>query len=134
MPTLIGGRSAAVDPSTREFLTFPTPGRLNAGQSQPLAGNPIFSRESSSFSSSLSITLKPSIDGEIVRYTTNGNLPNSTSKAYTSAIRITTSTLVSARCFTKDGQGGPPITHEYLQVAANARKFTSNLPVVVNET
>ena len=133
MPTLIGGRSAAIDPSSREFLTFPTPGRLNAGQSQPLPGNPVFSRESSSFSSSLSITLKPSIDGEIVRYTTNGNLPNSTSKAYTSAIRITKSTLISARCFTKDGQGGPPITHEYLQVAANARKFTSNLPVVVIE-
>ena len=56
MPTLIGGRSAAVDPSSREFLTFPTPGRLNAGQSQPLPGKPIFSRETSSFSSSLSPT------------------------------------------------------------------------------
>ncbi len=133
MPTLIGGDSEEADPSNHDFLTFPTPGRLNASQSPPLPGTPIFSRESGSFTSSLSITLKPSVADETIRYTTNGNLPSSTSQKYTNAIRITKSSLITARCFTPDGHSGPPITHEYLQIAANARKFTSNLPVVVIE-
>jgi len=133
MPTLIGGGSKEADPSNHEFLTFPTPGRLNASQSPPLPGTPIFSRESGSFTSSLSITLKPSVEGETIRYTTNGKLPSSTSNEYTNAIRITKSSLITARCFTRDGVGGPPITNEYLQIASNARKFTSNLPVVVIE-
>ncbi len=133
MPTLLGGRSAKINPEKREFLTVATPGRLNTSQSQPQAGEPVFSRSSSSFASSFSLTLKPGAEGEIVRYSTNGTVPNTSSIKYTKAIRITQSTLVCARCFTKEGRGGPPVTHEYLQVAANARNFSSNLPVVVIE-
>ncbi|MDP6752151.1 MAG: CotH kinase family protein [Verrucomicrobiota bacterium] len=133
MPTLIGGAAEKVDPANRQFLTIATPGRLNSSPSPPMPGTPIFSTASGSFTSSLSITLKPSVAGETIRYTTNGKLPNSTSKAYTSAIRLQKSALVTARCFTPDGFGGAPITHEYLQIASNARKFTSNLPVVVIE-
>ena len=133
MPTLIGGAAEKADPDNHEFLTIPTPGRLNSSPSPPMPGTPIFSKESDSFTSSLSITLKPSVAGETIRYTTNGKLPNSTSKEYTGAIRISKSALITARCFTPDGFGGPPITHEYLQIASNARKFTSNLPVVVIE-
>jgi len=133
MPTLLGGRSTQIDPTKRGFLTVPTPGRLNTSQSSPQAGKPVFSKPSGSFSSSLSITIKPATEGEIVRYTTNGSLPNSSSKSYTSPIRITKSTLVCARCFTEEGHGGPPVTQEYLQIASNARKFSSNLPVIVIE-
>ncbi|MDP6687830.1 MAG: CotH kinase family protein [Acidobacteriota bacterium] len=133
MPILIGGAEEKADPSNHNFLTIPTPGRLNSSPSPPMPGTPIFSKESDSFTSSLSITLKPSVPGETIRYTSNGKLPSSTSKKYTGAIRISKSSLITARCFTTDGFGGPPITHEYLQIASNARKFTSNLPVVVIE-
>lgn len=133
MPTLLGGRSTQIDPTKRGFLTVPTPGRLNTSQSPPQTGKPVFSKPSGSFSSSFSITIKPATEGEIVRYTTNGSLPNSSSKSYTSPIRITKSTLVCARCFTEEGHGGPPATREYLQIASNARKFSSNLPVIVIE-
>ena len=133
MPTLLGGRSTQIDPTKREFLTVPTPGRLNTSGSPPQPGKPVFSKPSGSFSSSLSITIKPATEGGIVRYTTNGSLPNSSSKSYTSPIRITKSTLVCARCFTEEGHGGPPVTQEYLQIASNARKFSSNLPVIVIE-
>ena len=133
MPTLLGGRSTQIDPTKRGFLTVPTPGRLNTSQSPPQTGKPVFSKPSGSFSSSFSITIKPATEGEIVRYTTNGSLPNSSSKSYTTPIRITKSTLVCARCFTEEGHGGPPATQEYLQIASNARKFSSNLPVIVIE-
>ncbi|MBC8242826.1 MAG: chitobiase/beta-hexosaminidase C-terminal domain-containing protein [Verrucomicrobia bacterium] len=133
MPTLIGGAAEKADPGNHEFLTIPTPGRLNSSPSPPMPGTPVFSTEGGSFTSSLSITLKPSVAGETIRYTTNGKLPNSTSEKYATAISISDTTLITARCFTPDGFGGPPITHEYLKIASNARQFTSNLPVVVIE-
>ena len=133
MPTLLAGRLTAFDSTKRVFLSTPTPGRLNASQSPPQPGEPVFSEPSGSFSSLFSITLKPAVEGEIVRYTTNGSVPSSSSKKYTSAIRITKSTLVCARCFTEDGHGGAPVTREYLQLASNVRKFSSNLPVIVIE-
>lgn len=133
MPTLLAGRLTAFDSTKRVFLSTPTPGRLNTSQSPPQPGEPIFSNPSGSFSSSFSITLKPSAEGEIVRYTTNGSVPTTSSKKYTSAITVTKSALVVARCFTEEGYGGAPVTREYLQLASNVRKFSSNLPVIVIE-
>lgn len=133
MPTLLAGRITAFDSTKQVFLSTPTPGRPNTSQSPPQPGDPVFSKQSGSFPSSISITIKPSVEGEIVRYTTDGSVPTSSSKKYTSAIRITNSTLVCARCFTADGYGGAPVTREYLQLASNVRKFSSNLPVVVIE-
>ena len=133
MPTLLAGRLTAFDSTKRVFLSTPTPGRLNTSQSPPQPGDPVFSKPSGSFATSFSITLKPSVEGDVVRYTTNGSVPTASSKKYTSAIRITKSTLVCARCFTADGYGGAPVTREYLQLASNVRKFSSNLPVVVIE-
>ena len=49
LPTLIGGAAKKSDPSVHEFLTFPTPGRMNSSQSPPTAGIPVFSDQSSSF-------------------------------------------------------------------------------------
>ena len=133
MPTLLAGRLSAFDSTKRGFLSTPTPRRLNTSQSPPQPGDPIFSKPSGSFPSSLSITLKPSVEGEIVRYTTNGSVPTASSKKYTSAISLTKTTLVCARCFTEEGYGGAPVTREYLQLASNVRKFSSNLPVIVIE-
>ncbi|MEO1863467.1 MAG: CotH kinase family protein, partial [Verrucomicrobiia bacterium] len=133
MPTLLAARLTAFDSTKRVFLTTPTPRRLNTSESPPQPGDPIFSKPSGSFASSFSITLKPSVEGEIVRYTTNGSVPTASSKKYTSAIRLTTSALVCARCFTEEGYGGAPVTREYLQLASNVRKFSSNLPVIVIE-
>ena len=133
MPTLLAGRLTAFDSTKRVFLSTPTPGRLNTNQAPPQPGNPIFSKPSGSFFSSLTITLTPAVEGEVIRYTTNGSVPTASSKKYTSAIRITKSTLISARCFTEEGYGGAPVTQEYLQLASNVRKFSSNLPVIVIE-
>ena len=133
MPTLLAGRVTAFDSTKQVFLSTPTPGSPNTSQSPPQPGDPIFSKQSGSFPSSISITLKPSVEGEIVRYTTNGSVPTASSKKYTNAIRLTNSTLVCARCFTTDGYGGSPVTREYLKLASNVRKFSSNLPVIVIE-
>ena len=133
MPTLLSGKSTGFDKNERSFLSFATPGKPNAGAIPPRPGLPTFSKESSSFTSSVSISLEPGKEGEIIRYTTDQSIPTQSSKKYTSKIRINKTTMLTARCFDKDGNAGVPVSHTYLQLASNARKFSSNLPVVVIE-
>ena len=133
MPTLLSGKSIKFDKDERSFLSFATPGRPNAGAVPPRPGMPSFSKESSSFTSSVSISLKPGNEGEIFYFTTDQSIPTQSSKKYTSTIRINQTTMLTARCFDEDGNAGAPVSHTYLQLASNARKFSSNLPVVVIE-
>ena len=65
MPTLLAARLTAFNSTKRMFLSAATPGRLNTSQSAPQPGDPIFSKPSGSFSSSFSITLKPSVEGRL---------------------------------------------------------------------
>ncbi len=133
MPTLLSGKSTKFDKEKRSFLSFATPGRPNANAVPPRPGIPVFSKESSSFTSSVSISLEPSREGEVVRYTTDRSIPSRSSKKFTSKIRINKTTMITARCFDEDGNAGAPVSHTYLQLASNARKFSSNIPVVVIE-
>lgn len=133
MPLLLSGESRQVDRTKRAFLSFATPGRLNANALPPRPGTPIFSKPSSSFSSSVSISLEPEKEGETIRYTTDESIPDKSSKLYTGKIRISKTTMLTARCFDSKGNAGPPVSHTYIQLASNARKFSSNLPVVVIE-
>ena len=129
----LSGKSSEFDKEKRSFLSFPTPGRPNASAIPPRPGIPTFSKGSSSFKSSVQIALEPGKDGDIIRYTTDQSIPTQSSKKYTGKIRINKTTMLTARCFDEEGNAGVPVSHTYLQIATNARTFSSNLPVVVIE-
>ena len=133
MPTLLSGKSTEFDKEKRSFLSFATPGRPNASAIPPRPGIPTFSKGSSSFKSSVQIALEPGKEGDIIRYTTDQSIPTQSSKKYTGKIRINKTTMLTARCFDEEGNAGVPVSHTYLQLATNARTFSSNLPVVVIE-
>ena len=133
MPTLLIGKSTDFDKEKRSFLSFATPGRRNASAIPPRPGIPTFSKGSSSFKSSVQIALEPGKEGDIIRYTTDQSIPTQSSKKYTGKIRINKTTMLTARCFDEEGNAGVPVSHTYLQLATNARTFSSNLPVVVIE-
>ena len=133
MPTLLSGKSTEFDKEKRSFLSFATPGRPNASAIPPRPGIPTFSKGSSSFKSSVQIALEPGKEGDIIRYTTDQSIPTQSSKKYTGKIRINKTTMLTARCFDEKGNAGVPVSQTYLQLATNARTFSSNLPVVVIE-
>ena len=133
MPTLLSGNSTEFDKEKRSFLSFATPGRPNASAIPPRPGIPTFSKGSSSFKSSVQIALEPGKEGDIIRYTTDQSIPTQSSKKYTGKIRINKTTMLTARCFDEKGNAGVPVSQTYLQLATNARTFSSNLPVVVIE-
>jgi hypothetical protein len=95
------GRSSS-NLSELGFFQKPTPGNLNGGITYPsILEKPQFSSKSGFYASALNITLT-SIEGAIIRYTTNGSEPILTSDIYTGAINIELTTCIRAKAF-KDG-------------------------------
>ena len=63
---------------------------------------------------SLSVTITPSQDGAVVRYTTDGSEPTATSQLYSGALTISKSTILRAAEFTADMISSPVSTVSYL--------------------
>ncbi len=81
------------------FFQTPTPGNINGEITYPsILEKPQFSSESGFYPSPLNITLT-SVEGAIIRYTTDGSEPIVTSEIYTGAIHIDSTTCIRALAF-----------------------------------
>lgn len=98
------------------FMSSPTPQTSNNSSTcySGYAGTVIFNRASGFYNSTQNITLSTSIPGASIRYTTNGNVPKSTDRLYTSAISVSSSKTIRARVFLSGYLPGPTITNTYL--------------------
>lgn len=98
------------------FMSSPSPGTSNNSATcySGYAGSPIFSKQSGFYNSSQSLTLTSTIPGSQIRYTTNGNIPKSTDRLYSSPIQLTSTTTIRARVFLSGYLPGPTITNTYL--------------------
>lgn len=85
--------------------------------SLPQVGEPeIYPEPDAPFRESLEVTMAPTTPGSVIRFTLDGTDPTATSIVYSSPIRITASTVVSARAF-KDGMI-PSTVHRHAFVKA----------------
>jgi hypothetical protein len=92
------GRSSS-NLSELGFFQNPTPGNLNGEITYPsILEKPQFSSKSGFYASALNITLT-SIEGAIIRYTTNGSEPILTSDIYTEPIYIESTACIRAQAF-----------------------------------
>jgi Chitobiase/beta-hexosaminidase C-terminal domain len=60
---------------------------------------PVFSPVGGSFSSAVSVTISCGTNGAIIRYTTDGSEPSSTSTVYSGAISVSVTTTIYAKAF-----------------------------------
>lgn len=97
------------------YMSIPTPETTNNNSVcyTAYAGIPIFSKQSGFFTSTQSITLSTITPGGTVRYTTNGNIPNATDRAYTSPIVVSSTTTIRARVFASGMLPGTVIANTY---------------------
>ena len=85
----------------------PTPGALNEGgvvKAKQILGAPVFSEKGRVSTSNTTINLTLSLpdgapEGAVIRYTTDGSEPITTSKQYTAAITINKTTVIRAKLF-----------------------------------
>ncbi len=87
------------------YQAAPTPGNVNCGQiCEDLLGTPVFSQKGSVMTSPQTIHLTLSMpegtpEGTVIRYTTNGKEPTSTSTVYQNPISISSNKVIRAKLF-----------------------------------
>jgi hypothetical protein len=97
------------------FFGTPSPAVTNNGATcySGYASPPVFSVSAGAYTSSRTLTLSTSTPGGVIRYTTNGNVPTSSSSIYSSAITVSNTKTVRARVFASGYLPSQTITNTY---------------------
>lgn len=115
------------------YYAVPTPGSPNASSGPGFAPEPVFSIPGGLYTnSSLAVTI--SAPAGVIRYTTDGSRPTTTSAVYTSPIAVANSTVIQARVFQDGLLPSAIIVQTYNLLGAAAASFNSNLPLLIINT
>jgi hypothetical protein len=142
-PGQIEGLSYGLNASaTPGYFSPPTPGAANGSPVPPLAA-PILSPACATFTTSTSVTITERIPGggNVIRYTTNGTDPTTSSPLYSGPLTLSGTTNLRARVFSSSGVPGAIAGGLYQQLATTTHLaginppsvFTSELPIMVIE-
>jgi CotH protein/lamin tail-like protein/Fn3 domain-containing protein/chitobiase/beta-hexosaminidase-like protein len=129
VPNLQLTLGGSIGPQVIGPLAAPTPGLPNTNLR---ASDVELSRVGGVFVGSfqLSMTAGP---GELIRYTTDGTNPESSSPLYTGAITVNSTQQIRTRAYGPVGQVGNITTASYVNASSSVGSFTSNIPVIVLE-
>ena len=129
-PNIAYGRQSNGD-TTWGYQLKPSPKASNTkGLAQGVLGDPIFSEEGRVVTGSTTIRLTLSIpedspEGTVIRYTTNGSEPTTSSARYSSPINISSTKVIRAKLFC-DGYLSPrSITQSFIMMSR-----TPTLPII----
>jgi len=103
--------------SSFSYFNIPTPGEANGGDgfSELITEKPIFSLQGGYISGSGTKVSLSSDSGASIRYTTDGSLPTASSIIYSSAITISSSTILKARIIEEGKLPGPIVARSYIK-------------------
>ena len=108
------GRAHMSQTGERLFFTSATPGSKNGTGCPTYAAAPEFSRTSLYSDSSFTLTLTSATPGAVIRYTTDGSAPTSSSKEYTSPITVSESTVIRAKAYAEGLVPSDTVAHTYV--------------------
>lgn len=126
-----GARGAS---RTLGYLESPSPEAVNTGLQAdgPPAEDVEFDRRGGLFSGSTNLGILPPTSPEaVVRFTTDGTIPNESSPIYSTGFSISESTTIRARVFEPGRLPGDVSSRTLLELSNDAANFSSNLPIVV---
>ena len=111
------------------------------GVSTPLSPNPssldaniLFSVTSRSFVNNFNLTLSTTASGGVLRYTTNGTDPTSSSAVYSGPLSISNTTTVKAAFFFNNGNVSLIRTERYVKMSSSMGSASSDLPIIMIHT
>lgn len=123
-----------VEATSFQYFGEPTPGEMNGPGFDEASADVEFSIESGAHvAASISVELSAPEAGTI-RYTLDGSKPQGNDPAYSSAIRISNATVVTARLFAAGKLPGRSLNKSYIMLSTQLRNVTSNLPIVLIDT
>ena len=129
--------------ATETILTEPkyfspsTPYEPNGLGGLPPAGGVSFDISTRVFTEPFTVEIAANHEGEQVRYTTDGSLPDESSELYTGPITIEQSTRLRARAFAPERDPGPVSSEGFVHLDSavsefeNGEAFNSNLPIMI---
>jgi len=97
------------------FFSEPTPGKSNSTEGLiGYADSVIVSLPGGFYDSSIALSLTTESTTGVIRYTTDGSIPDETSMLYTSSVSVDTTTVIRASVFEEGYLPGPVMTKSYL--------------------
>lgn len=128
-PELVG---TAETIGNAKFFSPPTPGEINGEGTEAPSGSVDYSVTTRTFIDDFDVEITAENPNAVIRYTTDGSLPDEGSIEYSGPIRITTSTRLRARAF-EPGKGPGPVKSEgYIELASSVARFEGNTPFESN--
>lgn len=98
------------------YVSTPTPNASNNSSTcyTGYANFPVFSISGGYYNSTQTLTLLNTTPGGVIRYTTNGNTPTTSSPQYTSPITISSTKTIRAKVFATGYLPSPMVTNTYI--------------------
>lgn len=93
-----------------------------------LRGDINFSQPSKAFNNSITVELNTEIDNAVIRYTTDGSVPNGNSSVYTKTLTFTKTTQLRAQAFVNGDERGEMGSAVYVATSINTKH---DLPVLI---
>jgi hypothetical protein len=124
-PRQLPFQSYARDPASGawKYTDIATPGSANTGPYyQGVVASPTPSVPGRFYSGSVSVSLSSTTQGAVVRYTTDGTEPTSSSAIASGAVVLSTATALRARAFLDGWLPSDVVTHTYLINQSTARQ------------
>lgn len=127
-------------PTAPGYFSVATPGARNGGPGTLVIPQTVaFSVAGGTFINNFNLTLSGATTGQVIRYTTNGTAPNTSSALYSTPFAITATTQVRAKVFESATGASGAITgvnYEKLgstvsSYASTGMPFKSSLPILV---
>lgn len=117
--------------ASRRLFQVATPLDSN---SSSLDANIQFSVSSRSFVNTFNLSLSTTATGGVLRYTTNGNNPTTSSPAYSGPLTISTTTTVKAAYFFNNGNVSLIKSERYVVMSNALANTSSDLPIIMIHT
>ncbi len=134
LPELVTSEAGELQNAGYQFA--PSPGELNRDAVTGVLEPPSLSMGSQTFGASLTVEIQAPEsmpEGAGIFYTRDGSIPGSGSTPYTGPITLRETTQIRCRVVGTGGETSRVVGETYVQLHAEVRNFSSDLPLIVLE-
>lgn len=120
--------------SEMQYFTQPTPGASNGPGYVEISAEPHFSHPGGTFTGYVLLELNSPHPNAAIHYTTDGRVPDASSRRYTDVIAISGTREVLARAYEPGKAPSAVASRTYIGLSNDVLGFSSDLPIVIVDT
>jgi hypothetical protein len=130
-PALLPGLTYGTFGVDKNYFDVATPDSVNLPGEPNLAPPPTISLSGRTFTDPLQVEFSTDLEGGVVRYTTDGEIPNSESPIYEGPITVSESTEFRVRTFAVGHAPSEIVAESFIKLDVAVTGYTSDLPIFV---